>query len=405
MSNNYYQILGVSANASVDEITRAWKKLIRKFHPDLNPDSASAEQQLRLVNKAFEVLSNRGSTERSTTRTSDNNRKAREKRQVSDPPPVRRKRRRKSEPTAAARSRRQFHRRKDNSKLIAFLAVVGIVGIVGIVAAIMSNNSDSKKKNSTASKPFSPSSTGKASQPVPKSKSASGKSPSSPKVTSSEKIALTNLARSLAESIPREVGSYFESAPDLSDVEVENLIFQRFNTIIRNSELAISPQDEVEILNQLSEAIRLNIRQLKSKRIKSRRTVPRKPATGKNGGNSESSGGNSGKRTPPTYSPFDGKRDKVAAAKDSKSLIPLPDDTELETAKKNLKFLFQDSIQKIESLTSFETRLTEYKILAKQLLKEVDLADKNDAEKYACFWLASELARVVAGYGFCSRDT
>ena len=81
-------------------------------------------------------------------------------------------------------------------------------------------------------------------------------------------------------------------------------------------------------------------------------------------------------------------------------MIPLPDDTELETATKNLKFLFQDSIQNIESLSSFEIRLNEYTNLAKQLIKEVDLADKNDAEKYACFWLASDIARLSRDMDF-----
>ena len=97
-----------------------------------------------MVNKAFEVLSNA-----EARKVYDQNLReqleSRKKRQVSVAPPVV-KMTPEIKTDGAARSRRQFHRRKDNSKLIAFLAVVGIVGIVGIVAAIMSNNSDSKKK-------------------------------------------------------------------------------------------------------------------------------------------------------------------------------------------------------------------------------------------------------------------
>ena len=53
---DYYKILGVSKTASKDEITRAFKKLARKYHPDLNPGDAKAEAKFKEVNEANEVL-------------------------------------------------------------------------------------------------------------------------------------------------------------------------------------------------------------------------------------------------------------------------------------------------------------------------------------------------------------
>jgi curved DNA-binding protein len=53
---DYYQTLGVSRDASQEEISKAFKKLARKYHPDLNPNDTEAEQKFKEVNEAYEVL-------------------------------------------------------------------------------------------------------------------------------------------------------------------------------------------------------------------------------------------------------------------------------------------------------------------------------------------------------------
>ncbi|WP_439152290.1 DnaJ C-terminal domain-containing protein [Winogradskyella sp.] len=55
---DYYKVLGVPKNASDKEIKKAYRKLARKFHPDLNPNDKVAEKRFKEINEANEVLSN-----------------------------------------------------------------------------------------------------------------------------------------------------------------------------------------------------------------------------------------------------------------------------------------------------------------------------------------------------------
>jgi curved DNA-binding protein len=55
---DYYKILGIEKNATEDDIKKAYRKLARKYHPDVNPNNADALQKFKELNEANEVLSN-----------------------------------------------------------------------------------------------------------------------------------------------------------------------------------------------------------------------------------------------------------------------------------------------------------------------------------------------------------
>lgn len=55
---DYYKILGIEKKSTENEIKKAYRKLARKYHPDLNPDEKEAEKKFKEINEANEVLSN-----------------------------------------------------------------------------------------------------------------------------------------------------------------------------------------------------------------------------------------------------------------------------------------------------------------------------------------------------------
>jgi DnaJ-class molecular chaperone len=57
MATDYYATLGVSRNASQEDIQKAYRKMARKYHPDMNPDDANAKKKFQEVQAAYEVLS------------------------------------------------------------------------------------------------------------------------------------------------------------------------------------------------------------------------------------------------------------------------------------------------------------------------------------------------------------
>ena len=53
---DYYAVLGVAQNASAKDITKSYRKLARQFHPDANPNNASAEERFKEISAAYDVL-------------------------------------------------------------------------------------------------------------------------------------------------------------------------------------------------------------------------------------------------------------------------------------------------------------------------------------------------------------
>ena len=54
---SYYDVLGIKKDASQEELRRAFRKLARKYHPDVNPGMADAAEKFKEVNEAYQTLS------------------------------------------------------------------------------------------------------------------------------------------------------------------------------------------------------------------------------------------------------------------------------------------------------------------------------------------------------------
>jgi curved DNA-binding protein len=61
---DYYKTLGVDRGASAEEIKKAYRKLARQYHPDINPGNKDAESKFKAINEAYEVLSDKDKREK-----------------------------------------------------------------------------------------------------------------------------------------------------------------------------------------------------------------------------------------------------------------------------------------------------------------------------------------------------
>nr|HMS43936.1 DnaJ domain-containing protein [Pyrinomonadaceae bacterium] len=56
-NKDYYNILGIKKDAKADEIKKAYRRLARKYHPDVNPNDKSAEDKFKEIQEAYDILS------------------------------------------------------------------------------------------------------------------------------------------------------------------------------------------------------------------------------------------------------------------------------------------------------------------------------------------------------------
>ena len=55
--NDYYKVLGLARNASADDIKKAYRRLARRYHPDVNPGDKESEERFKQISEAFDILS------------------------------------------------------------------------------------------------------------------------------------------------------------------------------------------------------------------------------------------------------------------------------------------------------------------------------------------------------------
>ncbi|MGN0330889.1 MAG: DnaJ domain-containing protein [Kineothrix sp.] len=75
---NYYQVLGMEQTASPEEIKKAYRRLSKKYHPDMNPESPEARKRFQEISEAYAVLGNEEKRKAYDKRLQDNRGRKRE---------------------------------------------------------------------------------------------------------------------------------------------------------------------------------------------------------------------------------------------------------------------------------------------------------------------------------------